>query len=645
MCETPAVPIVDDTPAERRYRALFENLPVAVYRATFDGTIVDANQAFALLFGWPSPAEAVGRSIVPLYADPSDRERLVRDLRQSGGVDHRVLQLKRVDGHPLWLDLTARLQEDPAHGQVLQGMARDITEERAAQQQLRLQASALEAAADAIVVTDPSGLIEWANPSFTTMTGYALDEVRGASTRLLGSGRHPEAFYRDLWQTVLSGQVWMGELENRRKNGEVYAEQMSITPVLDAEGAIVHFVAVKRDVSTQRTLEAQFQQAQKMEAIGLLAGGIAHDFNNLMTAILGYCEILIDQIPDDDPNRADVQEIRSAGLRASSLTRQLLAFSRKQILQPTTFDVRGTVGGLDKMLRRVIREDITLSVEQAGCPLFVRADVGQMEQVLINLVINASDAMPNGGTLTVSTDVRVLGEDFVRTHPGATAGRFVALRVHDTGTGMPPEVLARIFEPFFTTKPQGKGTGLGLSMVYGIVKQSGGYITAESEAGRGSVFTVYLPEETEPAAVAAPSLPPARPRTPSSASILVAEDDTTIRELVCRVLTRSGFNVAAGGSAREALESLELLGGGPDLLLTDVIMPDTNGIEFARILRARHPALPVIFMSGYHDLDGMPTAETESADRLLQKPVSPEALLRAVHESLGTNAAGLAVPA
>jgi CheY-like chemotaxis protein len=283
---------------------------------------------------------------------------------------------------------------------------------------------------------------------------------------------------------------------------------------------------------------------------------------------------------------------------------------------------------------------------QAERPLFVRADVGQVEQVLINLVINASDAMPGGGTLEVSTDVRVLGEDFVRTHPGSALGRFVVLRVHDTGTGMAPDVLARIFEPFFTTKPQGKGTGLGLSMVYGIVKQSGGYIEAETEPGRGSIFTVYLPEEAEPTFVDVPSLPPPRERTAASASILVAEDDSTIRELVCRVLTRSGFNVAAGGSAREALESLELLGRGPDLLLTDVIMPDTNGVEFARIMRARHPMLPVIFMSGYHDLDGMPTGDTASADRLLQKPVSPEALLRAVHESLGTNAAGLAgVPA
>jgi two-component system cell cycle sensor histidine kinase/response regulator CckA len=288
------------------------------------------------------------------------------------------------------------------------------------------------------------------------------------------------------------------------------------------------------------------------------------------------------------------------------------------------------------MLRRVIREDIALSIVQADRPLYVRADIGQVEQVLINLVINASDAMPGGGALTVSTRTETLDEDFVRAHAGAAQGRFVAVEVRDTGTGMPPEVLARIFEPFFTTKPQGKGTGLGLSMVYGIVKQSGGYIAARSEVGAGSVFTVYLPEEEAPAAVHSVVPSPRKEHPASSASILVAEDDATIRDLVCRVLSRSGYNVVAGGSAREALESLETFGRRPDLLLTDVIMPDTNGVEFARVMRERHPMLPIIFMSGYHDLSDVSPAEGASCGRLLQKPVSPEALLQAVHESLGS---------
>ncbi len=622
--------------AELRYRSLFEHLPIAVYRSTFDGTIVDANQAFAALLGWPSPAAAVGQSASALYVDPGERQDLIEALRRTGDVRGRTVRLRRVDGDTIWVDLTVRVQEDAAGEYVMQGMARNVTDELAAQQQLRLLASALEAAVDAIVITDPGGVIEWANPSFTTMTGYTLEEVRGRKPNVLKSGAHDDTFYGDMWRTILDGDVWMGELENRRKDGRVYAEQMSITPVRDRDGAVAHFVAVKRDISAQRTLEAQFRQAQKMEAIGQLAGGIAHDFNNLMTAILGYCEILLEQIPAEDPNHADIQEIRSAGVRASSLTRQLLAFSRKQILKPATFDVRGPVAGLDKMLRRVIREDIALSIVQADRPMYVRADIGQVEQVLINLVINASDAMPGGGALTVSTRTETLDDDFVRAHPGAAQGQFVAVEVRDTGTGMPPEVLARIFEPFFTTKPQGKGTGLGLSMVYGIVKQSGGYIAARSEVGAGSIFTVYLPEEEAPAAVESVMPSPRMEHASSSASILVAEDDATIRDLVCRVLSRSGYNVVAGGSAREALESLEAFGRRPDLLLTDVIMPDTNGVEFARVMRERHPMLPIIFMSGYHDLSDVSPADGPSCGRLLQKPVSPEALLQAVHESLGS---------
>jgi two-component system, cell cycle sensor histidine kinase and response regulator CckA len=628
--------------AERRYRSLFEHLPMAVYRATFGGTIIDANQAFVDLFGWERPVDAIGESMVSLYVEPSDRERVVRDLLDAGEVRGRVVRLRRTDGRELWGDLTVRVLDDLSGHRVVEGMVRDITEERGAQQQARLLASALEAAADAIVVTDTTGAIEWINPSYTAITGYDLEEARQLRSGLLGPKQLGSDVAETMWETILAGRVWVGEIENRRKDGRAYAEQVSITPVRGGDGAIQHYVAVKRDVSEQRGLEAQFRQAQKMEAVGQLAGGIAHDFNNLMTAILGYCEILMEQIPQGDTSWADVNEIRSAGLRASSLTRQLLAFSRKQILQPATFDIRHTVAGLDKMLRRVIREDIALTIEQWDAPLPVRADIGQVEQVLINLVINASDAMPNGGTLRVSTRLANLDDAFVRTHPGATKGPYVAIEVRDTGTGMPPEVLTRIFEPFFTTKAQGKGTGLGLSMVYGIVKQSGGYIAAESRVGIGSLFTVFLPENLEPEPLVIAPQPKAWTRTQSSASILVAEDDTAIRELVCRVLARSGYTVIAGGTAREALASLDELGQRPDLLLTDVVMPDTNGVEFARILRARHPMMPVIFMSGYHDLEGISGGGTAAPDRLLQKPVTPEALLQAVHETLGTVKYGIA---
>ena len=437
----------------------------------------------------------------------------------------------------------------------------------------------------------------------------------------------------------------MGEIENRRKDGRVYAEQMSITPVRDRDGAVAHFVAVKRDVSEQRTLEAQFRQAQKMEAIGQLAGGIAHDFNNLMTAILGYCEILIDQIPAEDPNRADVQEIRSAGVRASSLTRQLLAFSRKQILQPTTFDVRGTVAGLDKMLRRVIREDISL-LDGAGRPPAVRprrrgagragADQPGDQRVGRHAQRRDADRVDADGRCSATTSC-----GRTRARP---KGRFVGFEVHDTGTGMPPEVLGRIFEPFFTTKPQGKGTGLGLSMVYGIVKQSGGYIAADSALGEGSVFTVYLPEEAEPeaggGAVAAAAAWNARRRRRRSSW---PKTTRPFANWCAGCSTRSGFNVVAGGSAREALESLESLGRQPG--------PAADRRHHAGHQRRRvraHPARAAPVAAG--DLHvGLSRSEracrrptAPRPDRLLQKPVSPEALLQAVHESLGTNGAGLA---
>ena len=370
MCERRHATAVEDIDecrasrqAERRYRALFEHLPVAVYRTTFDGTIIDANRAFAELFGWPSPSAAVGQSMLPLYADAAERDRLVQALRRDGEVASQVLQMKRADGPFVWVDLTVRIQEDHAGEAVMQGMARNITDERAAQQQRRLLASALEAAADAIVVTDTRGVIEWANPSFTKMTGYCLEEVRGRNTKVLKSGTHPDEFYRDMWRTILDGRVWMGEIENRRKDGEVYTEQMSITPVRSADGSITHFVAVKRDVSEQRTLEAQLRQAQKMEAIGQLAGGIAHDFNNLLTVILGYCEILIDGLaPRRSATAPTSSEIRMAG---AARRRAHAAAARLQPQADPPADECSTLNddrarASSKMLRRLIGEDIEL---------------------------------------------------------------------------------------------------------------------------------------------------------------------------------------------------------------------------------------------------------------------------------------------
>jgi PAS domain S-box-containing protein len=358
---------------------------------------------------------------------------------------------------------------------------------------LQLQTAAVTAAANAIVITSLDGTVQWVNPAFTAMTGYAPREVVGQNSRFLKSGRHDKTFYRELWQTILAGEVWRGEVVNRRKDGRLYTELMTITPVETSGRGITHFVAIKIDITREKELQAQLRQAQKMEAVGQLAGGIAHDFNNMLTAILGYCELMLESTAEDDPRHEDVVEIRNIGERAATLTRQLLAFSRRQILAPRVVDVNLVVRDLANLLRRVVRADVEFVMDLSADAVLTEIDVSQLEQAVVNLALNASDAMPHGGTLRVSTGVDETDAAFVQRHPGAREGRFAFLRVSDTGTGMTPEVQARMFEPFFTTKPQGKGTGLGLSTVYGFIKQSNAYIWAKSAPGQGTTFTLHLP--------------------------------------------------------------------------------------------------------------------------------------------------------
>ena len=377
---------------------------------------------------------------------------------------------------------------------------------------LQLQTAAVTAAANGIVITSLDGTVQWVNPAFTRMTGYTQKEVVGHKPTVLKSGRHDESFYRELWQTILAGDVWRGEIVNRRKDGRLYTEQMTVTPVETAGAGITHFVAIKSDITREKELQAQLRQAQKMEAVGQLAGGVAHDFNNMLTAILGYCELLLDSTPPEDPRHADITEIRATGERAAALTGQLLAFSRRQILAPRTVDLNRVVRELEGLLRRVLSDQVTLVTALAPEPVMAHIDIGHLEQALVNLAMNGSDAMPDGGTLRISTGIEDIDAAFAGRHPGAREGRFACLRVSDTGTGMTPEVQARMFEPFYTTKPQGKGTGLGLSTVYGFIKQSHGYIWAKSAPGQGTAFTLHLPLGEPIARSEAPADRPARRR-------------------------------------------------------------------------------------------------------------------------------------
>jgi len=402
--------------------------------------------------------------------------------------------------------------------------------------------------------------------------------------------------------------------------------------LLGEHGEPVRAVGISLNVTERHTLEAQYQQAQKMEAIGRLAGGVAHDFNNLLTVILGFCELLLAGLTPDDPRQADVTEIQKAGARAAGLTRQLLAFSRKEIIQPTLLDLNAIVADIRVMLARLIGEDVTIVLRLGAALSPVKADRGQIEQIVLNLAVNARDAMPRGGTLTIETANLELDEHYAQAHPEVKPGPYIVLTVTDTGTGMTPEVQARLFEPFFTTKELGKGTGLGLATVYGIATRSGGSVTVDSAAGRGTSFMVYLPRaDAEQPVVAAP--PPVDRRRADGQTVLVVEDAEGLRELTKRLLERKGYTVLLAANADEARH---LFDEHPsiDLLLTDVVMPGASGPELVKQLVERRPTLKVVYMSGYTDEAIVHHGVLDAGIVFLHKPFSSESLGQIIREAL-----------
>ncbi len=418
-------------------------------------------------------------------------------------------------------------------------------------------------------------------------------------------------------------------IHHRHRDGsEIEVEVLAHS--IEFEGRPSRLV-LSRDVTQRRRLEEELRHAQRIEAVGRLAGGVAHDFNNFLTAILGYTELLLHAMPPDDANRSDVEEIKKAGGRAARLTQQLLAFSRRQVLQPTVIDVNALVTDMENMLRRLIGEDIELVAHLDEGVDRVRADAGQIEQVIVNLAINARDAMPQGGRLSIETADVELTEHGVAGVP-IPPGRYVRLRVRDTGVGMDTGTRARVFEPFFTTKDRHRGTGLGLATVYGIVKQSDGYILVDSEPGRGTIFTVFLPSIG--VGPVSPRTSRAIPAISGSETVLLAEDEDAVRKLARRTLEALGYRVMDARGGAEALALARETDGPIDLLLTDVVMPDISGSTLAKELQALRPGVPVLFMTGYTDDAAVRHGAGEAAVALIQKPFEPQSLARKVREVL-----------
>jgi PAS domain S-box-containing protein len=505
---------------------------------------------------------------------------------------------------------------------------------RLAQVRQRLSA-AIEQAADNIIITDIEGKIIYVNPAFERISGYNRVEVIGQTPHFLDSNQSDQpAYYQGQWSTLTSGQVWRGRLINKHKDGSKYIEDVTITPVRNEDRTIVSYVSAQRDVTRELSLEEQLSQSQKMEAIGRLAGGVAHDFNNLLTVITGYSELLMHRpIENQETQRSYLEEIYNASERAAALTRQLLAFSRKQVLHPEVLNLNKAISGITKMLRRLIGEDIEMVISLSPSLGMVKADPGQLEQVIVNLVVNARDAMPNGGRLIIETSGVTLDESYVSQHVEVEPGPYVMLAISDTGIGMDKETISHIFEPFFTTKEPGKGTGLGLAMVHGIVKQSSGHIWVYSEPDQGTTIKIYLPLITT-AAESTNHSQIDRVQLQGTETVLVVEDDVSVRSLICQFLRKSGYTVLEATTSTEAFQLAYIYHQPIHLLLADMVLPGINGLELARQLTGLYPQLKVLYISGYTDNAVIRQGMLEPGAAFLQKPFTPTVLGSKVREVL-----------
>jgi PAS domain S-box-containing protein len=876
--------------SEQQLRALFDLAPDAYVLLDPEGAVLRLNHAAERLFGFAEGAVA-GRLVRDLAVLPGAELERARHLKEqlapSVPAQSAEFDIRRADGSAARVE--ARVTRVVLEGQdTLLVMVRDVTDRKRIEAQVLRLSAALEAAANAVVIAQPDGSIEWVNPAFTRLSGYTLEEVRGRNPRFLKSGVQSRAFYENMWDTIRRGAYWSGRVVNRRKNGELYTEEMTITPVRGEDGHISHFIAIKEDVTAQdaaaaavrerearfravvesasdgvlitdgagrvifangvaerlfqrprealctmgvqalmpdgfpdrllagirglvergrldgdgssgtvevlradgtrvpvelsfgtweqggerffsaiirdvtdrahaeaalrdseeryraafehtavgvmhadregrllrvnrrfatmlgyepdelvgrsfqeithpddmqqnldlyfavragsrneyhmekrylhrdghpvwaavtasavrtgagevdyfvavaediterRTLEQQLYQAQKMEAVGRLAGGVAHDFNNLLTIIRGETELALADLAEDHPARESLAGIRKAAERATVLTSRLLAFSRKQVVEPTTFAMHDFLQDAERMLRRLVEERIVVQTAVAPDAGTVRVDRGQLDQVLLNLVVNARDAIVGGGTITVGARAARLTSTFVQTHAGAREGTYVLLTVADTGAGMTDDVRAHAFEPFYTTKPRGKGTGLGLATCFGIVKQAGGYIWIDSTMGEGTVVSVYLPAVGEVAEAPIPAAPEGA-ATAGAETVLVVEDEEAVRRIARRALEADGYQVLDAADGREALRILDGCRERVHLLLTDVVMPGMGGREVAARAVERCPDVRVLFMSGYLDDELLRDLVEGDEVALLRKPFTREQLLRAVRDAL-----------
>jgi len=620
--------------SEERYRNVIDLSPDAIFVGR-KKKIVITNKAAVELFGVATAKNLIGRSFSELVCE-RDRA-LVCEMLKGLYEDERQIPLqegkiRREDGRLVDVEVSARSFFEDGE-MVVQAVVRDISARKVAETEHVRLVRGIEQIDEAVVISDINGTIVYVNPAFERMTGYG--QVIGQKLSMLRSGRHPESLYQTMVETLLRGETWSGELISRRKDGTEYTVAVTVSPVRDASGAVVNFVSVHRDRTQELLLRKQLNQAQKMEAVGRLAGGVAHDFNNLMMVVRTYAELLEDRLPEEDTLRFATEQILKAVERGSSLTRQMLAFSRKQITSPVELNLNEVIEETATMLQRILGEDVEFRVALKAPLWTVRADADQMVQILMNLCVNARDAMVQGGRLMIETENVTVAEGSIDERGSVLPGDYVRLSVSDSGVGMSQEIQRGVFEPFFTTKEVGKGTGLGLSTIYGIVKQSGGHVWVESQPGKGACFTIYLPRIERAPLLAMPAVAKDPPR--GSETILVVEDEDSLRRGICSLLSNLGYRVLSAGSGEEAL-AISGEQNAIHLLLTDVVMPQMSGRELAQILSKLRPEMKIIYMSGYTDDAALRYGIHELRTAFLQKPFGLGALAHKLRDTLGQSA-------
>jgi two-component system cell cycle sensor histidine kinase/response regulator CckA len=619
--------------SEERFRQLVESIDDVVFRLDRDQRCVDVFGRWLEREGF-DPASLVGRTtreiVGPEEAPAHERANLSAlagetvtyewTLRSRSGLRHMQTTLSPLHG---------------PYGEItgIVGVGRDISQRVEVGRELQRWARIFEHAGWGVaIISADGGTIESVNPAFASMHGWTVEELRGKPMAELSAGRQEFPRMNPLFD-ARGHQIW--ETERIRRNGVVFPALIDATAVKDANGQVTYYAVNLQDLTERRRAEEQVRQAQKMEAVGRLAGGVAHDFNNMMMIIMGFSDFLLTNLERTDPRWADADEIRKAAERAMHLTRQLLGFGRQQLVARHVLSLNEVVSGMDRMLRPLLGEDIKLVTRLSVGLGGVEADYGQLEQVVMNLALNARDAMRGGGRLTIETLDVDLPEGYAYHHIGIDIppASYVMLIVDDTGHGMTAEVKARLFEPFFTTKPATQNTGLGLATVYGIVAQSGGYIWVDSEPDKGTTFKICFPRvEAEDDLVEEPVSSAGSTR--GSETILLVEDEDTVRSVASRVLLNQGYTVIQARNGEEALQLLDELGDTIDLILTDMVMPDMGGLALAGQLRERWPDLKLVYMSGYAEGDKLEPGTQEFQTSFLQKPFSAENLVLKVREVL-----------